>query len=793
MVSKKPFLTFRKRMSWPALNYKSIRTDEYYQYQWQDRTIIVTAVPKITTEFHSLNDIGWYGSSYLLTSCCFQLMFGKLYAEFNVKWVFLIALAIFEVGSTICAAAPNSTALIVGRAVAGLGSSGLATGAFTILTLSVPLHNRPKVTGIIGGASGIAQILAPTLGGVFTTYTTWRWCFWINLPLGAVTAVVIAVFVHPPAPPRTEQSGNKLIRALEKFDYLGTVFLFPALVCLLLALQWGGTTYAWNNWRVVLTLCVFGVCFGIWGYLQVRQGDRATIPVRMVAQRSMACALWFMFCTIGLLYVVVQFVPIWFQAIRRKSASESGVDLLAATLPQTATSLSSGFITSKIGYYVPALLCSTVATSVATGLISQFGLHTSQGYWIASLVVFGFGVGAGLQQTFLVPQVVLTGADVPRGLSLILFIQTLSGSIFSSVASNILDTGLVQELAHRAPQVNPQVVIGAGSSDLVQTLAKVYPQHAGIALALSCKYLYHTLYPPGKLPSLNECQLVQLLLLLERDLPRHYLCLFCTKLQAFEPDLETGWRGQKHEECEGFHRRLQEEGEEEDEEEDSAEGGYVRSLVPEYAGFDRLGVTFHEAHLVMNRHFYGAGHGLRIETMRRHFQLDRYFNSETWHFAGYYFPHFPLERHFPTPPGCPRLDIPVCTHLVAHVQEPRKLAGKPHSDIWRPIGYLRFNRLRDRQFRDCDAVDSCCECPTDYEVSLRGESSGTSTDKREYDLAITTYHRLGQCRTPFEKEWLWLVKEPSHRRVPNDNIVEGEVRERWLRSCEEEDDVTMGK
>ena len=312
----------------------------------QDRAIIATAIPKITAEFDSLDDIGWYGSAYLLTSCCFQLMFGKLYAELNIKWVFMTALCIFEVGSIICAAAPNSLALIIGRAVAGLGSSGIVTGALIILAQSVPLHNRPKVTGAIGGAAGIAQVVAPTLGGVFTDYATWRWCFWINLPLGGITFFVVFFLVKLPPNPNSKASGS-IYQALQKFDLLGTSFLVPALVCLLLALQWGGSQYPWSNWRVILTLCIFCITILLWGFVQIRQGDRATVPLRIVTMRSIACAMWFMFCLMGALFIIIQFVPIWFQALRNTSASRSGINFLATTASQSVLALLSGFIVSS--------------------------------------------------------------------------------------------------------------------------------------------------------------------------------------------------------------------------------------------------------------------------------------------------------------------------------------------------------------------------------------------------------------------------------------------------------------
>jgi MFS family permease len=148
-----------------------------------DNTIIATAIPRITDEFHALDNVGWYGSAYLLTTSAFQLLFGKLYGQFSVKWVFLTALALFELGSLICGVAPNSIALIVGRAIAGLGSAGIFSGAQIIVAYTVPLlEQRALYTGLIGGTYGIASILGPFLGGAFTSHATWRWCFYINLP-----------------------------------------------------------------------------------------------------------------------------------------------------------------------------------------------------------------------------------------------------------------------------------------------------------------------------------------------------------------------------------------------------------------------------------------------------------------------------------------------------------------------------------------------------------------------------------------------------------------------------------
>jgi MFS family permease len=206
----------------------------------QDRLIISPAIPQITDEFHSAGDIGWYGTAYLLTNCAFQLLFGKIYTIFSIKATFMTSIVLFEVGSALCGAAPNSIGFILGRAIAGLGSGGISAGALTILVYALPLHKRPKYQGAFGAVFGVASVAGPLVGGAFTTDVTWRWCFYINLPLGAVVIVVILLFLEIPDRPNTQKP---LKEKLPQLNGLGILAIILGIVCLCLALQWGGTKY----------------------------------------------------------------------------------------------------------------------------------------------------------------------------------------------------------------------------------------------------------------------------------------------------------------------------------------------------------------------------------------------------------------------------------------------------------------------------------------------------------------------------------------------------------------------
>ncbi|KAF3084453.1 hypothetical protein TWF569_006971 [Orbilia oligospora] len=429
-----------------------------------DNSIIATAIPRITSQFNSIGDVGWYGSSYLLTQTSLQPSFGKIYTYFSVKWTFLFSLFIFEVGSIVCAAAPSSTAFIVGRAVAGIGAAALFSGGMTIIGFTVPLRKRPMYIAALSSMFGISSVIGPLLGGAFTDAEklTWRWCFWINLPIGGVAFAVVLFFFRPPERKITNLTVRERIA---KIDILGAFFLISAIVCLLLALQWGGFSYPWSDSRVWGCILGFGLIIGVFIYIQYREQDLATIPPRIfLRNRTVLSACTFNSFLSMALYAHIYFLPFYFQAVRGTSAVQSGIRCIPYLISVTVASLIVGASVTIIGYYTPFMWASAAIFTVGAGLLYTLEVDSPSSKWIGYQIIAGFGAGMGIQIPFVAVQVVLSPDDMPVGNALAIFFNSLGGAISISVAQNIFSNTLLQQLPKLAPKVNPQLVVHAGAT-----------------------------------------------------------------------------------------------------------------------------------------------------------------------------------------------------------------------------------------------------------------------------------------------------------------------------------------
>ena len=402
-------------------------------------------MPAITDEFHSLGDVGWYGSAYLLTSCAFQLFFGKLYHNYSAKWVFITNVVIFSAGSAISGAAPASAVLIVGRAISGIGAAGINSGVLVILAHCTHPRQRPMCTGLLAAAFGVAAVLGPLLGGALTSHVTWRWVFWINVPCGLVSVVIIALTLWIPAP-QCEKGAPKRTQLLD-LDPLGTTLFVGSIVSLLLALQWGGSTFPWASPRIIALLVAFVVLFIAFVGVQLWLQDGGTCPPRVLRQRSIAAGFAFSLCVGGSLMLLVYYLPIWFQAIKNASALQSGIDSVPLCAALVVASILVRVLITGVGYYAPFMIAAAACMGAGAGLLTTLGPDTDLPHWVGYQILYGFGVGLGMQQSTMAGLTVLDPADIGIGMALMFFAQTLGGAVLVSVGQNVFARRLTAGLA----------------------------------------------------------------------------------------------------------------------------------------------------------------------------------------------------------------------------------------------------------------------------------------------------------------------------------------------------------
>ncbi|OJK03503.1 hypothetical protein ASPACDRAFT_22244 [Aspergillus aculeatus ATCC 16872] len=359
-----------------------------------DMNIVATAVPSITDHFHTIADVGWYSSAFRLCQCAFQFVFGRAYQLFSIKRVFLLANAISIAGSLLCGAAATSLMLIVGRAVAGLGTAGLLAGCFVILVHSTPLHRRPMFTGIMSAIEGLATLSAPLLGGAIVQSLGWRWCFYLDAPIGAVTLLLTTCcFSDPPKPDHLARIPLK--QKLTQLDLLSNLFFVPALIGLFLAFSWAGTKYPWSSGPVIGPLVAFTVFITAFTYNQVRRGDTAALPLRILKHRSIIAGSIFIMCGNSTGNVLEYYLPTYYQVVRGYTPAQSGYMML------------------------PIIIAGTI------GALAQLIIYTG---------FSGLGYGIGFSGPQNAVQTVLPAEDMPLGTSVMLFAQSFGPAVAVAIA-----------------------------------------------------------------------------------------------------------------------------------------------------------------------------------------------------------------------------------------------------------------------------------------------------------------------------------------------------------------------
>ncbi len=423
-----------------------------------DQTIVATALPTIAGDLRGLSHLSWVVTAYLLASTATTPLWGKLGDLYGRKAFFQAAIVIFLIGSVLAGLADSMLQLILFRAIQGIGGGGLIVGAQTIVADVVPPRKRGKYQGIFGAVFGITSVLGPLIGGFFVDHASWRWVFYVNLPVGAVALVVVAATLP-----------GSLSRSKHRIDYAGTALLAASATSLVLLTSLGGTSYPWASPEIVgfgVAAVVLGVAF----VFVERRAAEPVLPLPLFKSRIFSASSAIGFVVGFGMFGALTFLPQYMQVVKEVSPTQSGLRLLPMMGGLLLASITTGQLISRFGKYRVFPILGTAAMTIGLFMLSLLHPDTSGLQLSASAFVLGAGIGATLPVLVIAVQNSVNYSDLGAATSGVTFFRSIGGSfgaaVFGAIFANVLSGNLTRALAGRTLPDGFEVSAGASPAAL---------------------------------------------------------------------------------------------------------------------------------------------------------------------------------------------------------------------------------------------------------------------------------------------------------------------------------------
>ncbi|MEU2909294.1 MFS transporter [Streptomyces massasporeus] len=420
-----------------------------------DQTIVSTALPTIVSDLGGLDHLSWVVTAYLLAATAATPLWGKLGDQYGRKRLFQTAIVIFLIGSALCGAAQDMAQLIAFRALQGLGGGGLIVLSMAIVGDLVSPRERGRYQGLFGAVFGATSVLGPLLGGLFTQHLSWRWVFYVNLPVGVVALAVIAAVLHIP---RTAQR--------HVIDYLGTFLIAAVATCLVLVASLGGTTWAWGSWQIV-GLAVLGVVLAVAFVAAERRAAEPVLPLKLFRVRTFTLAALISFVVGFAMFGAMTYLPTFLQVVQGISPTMSGVHMLPMVLGLLLASTASGQIVSRTGRWKVFPIAGTGITTLGLLLLHQLDEDSSTAELSGFFFVFGLGLGLVMQVLVLIVQNAVPYEDLGVATSGATFFRSIGASFGVAVFGTVFAGRLGDQLtdAFRGARLPPGVSVETLEAD----------------------------------------------------------------------------------------------------------------------------------------------------------------------------------------------------------------------------------------------------------------------------------------------------------------------------------------